>query len=197
MEDIRYRDDGTPAMVFPPPLAGTTHEEKLSDFARRCMYEDRLATDAEVAAFVSGGTVGTPHEHQAPVVDAVDAADDPWEDAEPQATNADPGMPIAAAETPTQPAEIPPAEADKPPAEPTAQAPVDSAAPTLPPGYSFVRTLPTGEIVALFKDESLPRNPAREVILSPKKLRKLRAQASRAATKMRRALDDGGRKLSF
>jgi hypothetical protein len=175
MEDIRYSPDGKPCMVFPAPLAGNTHEEKLGDFARRFMFEDREATPEEVAAFVSGKP--TPN-NQAPA----DPPDDWANDAEPTPPVAN-TVTIIVPDADAQPATDPGMAANKlksalkvvgvNPATP--KAPME-----LPPGHEFVKLLDDGRIVAMFTDESAPRSPARQVILDPKKLKKLRVQTARA-----------------
>lgn len=192
MPTVVCREDGTPGMVLPPPLAGNTRDEKLADFARRFMFDDREATPDEVAAFVNGeAVVGTPND-QSPA--------DQWAD------DADPGTPTPDAKSVTivvadaQPATDPGTAADKlkdalqvvgtMPAAPRAtERPVP-----LPPGYTFVQRLPDGRIVADFIDPSLPRSPARRVVLpDPAKVRgKENEHARRAAAWARTGEPNGG-----
>lgn len=176
LPDIRFTPDGKPAMVLPPPLQGNTHDEKLADFARRFMFDDREATPEEISAWMNGGKVATP-QIQAPVNEA-----DPWE--------ADGAPEVPATDQSPTPEPISDDEADKlksvlntiNSAEQPAEAPTDEAPVRLPPGHTFVKFLDDGRIVAMFKDPSYPRSPAREVVLpNPAKVRGKAAEFARRA----------------
>jgi hypothetical protein len=170
-------------MVVPRRPSGD-YQQQLRAFAAMMNTDNSPPTPEQVEAFVNGDNPIGKHagtHNEAPPVDE-------WAD------DVEPPPPPVAAQAPTPPATPPQVPVIERPAP---EAPDDQSPVQLPANHTYVRTLPTGEIVALFKDESLPRSPAREVILSPKRLRKQRAQTARAAMKMRRASDDGGRKLSF
>jgi hypothetical protein len=166
------------AMVVPRRPTGA-YEQQLEQFAKLMYMDNHEPSADEVAAFVSGKPVGTSHDQAPDVVDE-------W------ATDEPPVEPTAAPVTPP-PVAAPVAE---PSPMPATEAPVGNDAPALPPGHTFVRFLPDGRIVAAFKDPSYPRSPAREVVLDPKRLRKDRARTARAAMVMRRASDDGSKRIT-
>jgi hypothetical protein len=194
MPNVIYNENGAPGMVLPPPLQGDSHDERLADFARRYQFENREATDAEVAAFVSGKRPDAYHDHQSPVADA---GNDPWEnDVEPTPSVADQPTP-----QPATPPQAPVAERRAPdaPQQATANdAPADQIRRLLGDAYELVEVLPGGKrVVCLWLDPANPRQGKRPVTIDLARERKKRAQTARAATRMRGPANDTGRQLKF